>query len=311
MSYTGAETQITLEPVPVNACEPVRAALTIVHQDIEESGGISDDVFSEAGLCVQVANFMSKTCQELCADGCIRVLYHQYEANGLSLPPSKVRDDFFTIVSHVLASEFVLSGQPKQPQQSETRIVELKTDGEILKQITTQRLGLLSDQELIQELAINSGYTTDELLLALDETLTPISDEVYDVLAKFTKGNITASLSVIAYFQKVFPLFRSELPEDKAKAESIADLGFRPANPWQISELDISSIAGQMTEDGYVTLYDSPHGGLVIHMTDDPQKVEVFKKSYDNLIEIDESHLPVLFTGENDLYDALDEEPAD
>jgi hypothetical protein len=164
--------------------------------------------------------------------------------------------------------------------------------GEELREVVERRLGVFDDPDLLERLSATTGQTAEELGAHLKATITPIREDTYAELANLVHGNIRAALHIIAYFQGIFPTFRATDPESRQTAAFVKQMGFSPGSPWEITPIDIAKVASRMDEGGFVELFRDQYSSLLIHLSDNPEEIEVFMRD-EPAIDMKPETLPV------------------
>lgn len=302
---------------PEHACQPVRAALTLIHDDLAEMGGPSNDPEQDAAYHTVAANEIARICGALCTEGCVRDSHNRLEELGLSLPFSADRQKLFDLVSGTLASGLfaeALRDEDEPEQQFRVREVEHVTGAE-LKEIVTRRMDVLKAPEVTDRIIRDfepkpdgTDWTSEDVSEFFDQYITPVKDDkTWDVFARFIKGNIALGLSVYLYFQETFYFFRSSEPEDVERAADIARgltmrdgswgktiSGFRPGNPYEISEIDFNKLAAMIDENGWLNLYRGHGCSSVMHITDNPDEYVEWLLKDGELVDIVEGNPNIL-----------------
>jgi hypothetical protein len=177
--------------------------------------------------------------------------------------------------------------------------------GPELKDLVMRRLNMLTDPGLAEKMAdLHNKRSPENQVTAkgyiewISETITPVKDdETWEEFARFTNGNIRGALSLMSYFQQVFPYFRGSSLEDQQKAKQIAGsykfeaygkayTGFKPANPYEITSLDFHRIANMMDpETGYLQLPMGNNNYTVLWLGDDPEDFAEWRMDDGEVIE--------------------------
>lgn len=194
-------------------------------------------------------------------------------------------------------------------KEQQTLKIKLETpDGPFMKEFFKKRIDVLEDPELVTKvLAHHNRNHPDELISdyewieGIRELVTPVKDDAtWDALARFIKGNLFAAQTLMAYFHKVFPIFRMDAdPAMAEKARSIANdmhvrdgswshtyPGFRPANPYEITEMDFYNLAHLVSDRGVVWLPTGHGGHTAFKITDDPEEYAEWKLKDGEVIDI-------------------------
>jgi hypothetical protein len=259
--------------VPVHACDPVRSALSIIHKDIVEMGGPSNDSAQDVYYHTLAANKIAGACGSLCTSGCVRDLHFRAQSTGIELPASAEREELFELVSGTLASS-VLFGEDNNEEKPQVVVIEMSTGGSTMKEIYSRRIDLFSNTEFLETLVAakniknpDKQFSIEDMQLALKQTLTPINEDFWDPLADFCRGNIRAAMSIILYLHQVCRIFRGTDVESKKLAENISKpyvvrdegyrkeyTGFTPVNPQEISAAEVEAIARLVDDEGTLSL---------------------------------------------------------
>ncbi len=285
--------------IPSYACEPLRSAVNFARNLAEEvSDNLEPGEFEEGQ---EMINSTVRTCARLCTEGCVRDEEFSLEAIGQQLPPDNEREAMFGFVSNVLAGAVILSSlEAEESQQEEFSEVGCSTvGGKDLKVIATKRFNVLGDPELLEDIAnsdenrkYGDDLTAEEFGKLFEDFITPIQDSAYDELAKFTNGNVRASLVLISYLQKTYPLFRYSDPEQVKLAEDLSDKGLEPANPYQIGPKDIMNLARFVQKNGMIKLPTSFCSDTFMYFTDNPEDFQHYNVVNGEVIDVFSGHLP-------------------
>lgn len=270
-------------PAPPHACEPVQFVMRTLNEELARHD--DETIFAT----YMAADHVASTCGRLCATGCIRDEYFAAEAAGTPLEPSVERDQFFQLVSDVLAIE-LLEDAAREP----AAVYELDNiDSAGLEEIIESRLAIVQAQELLEQMSQVIGTDVDDLKKALDSLLTPRGEGYYDALADMVNGNIRAALYITSYLVGILPMFRSGDPEMMSDAASVRARGFWPANPFEISPLDIDRLKGMVDNNGFLEMPESRYSSMVIHLTEDPDQFKVFRRDHrGEIIDVSAGWLP-------------------
>ncbi len=277
-----------LEPVPQNACGPLRSAVNSLGRDVQNMGGPSHDTKTKVGVDTYIANHMASSCARLCVDGCTLDQRNSVTTSGTT---SRERATLSALVFTTIATDGLDRSSSPEPSD-----VMLGTGGEFLRKVIQSRFTFVSTPEVSERLAGRANVTNEEFSEAAESFQTPIAEDVYDEMDRFTNGNVRASLAIISYFITVFPVFRSTDADDVAIAESMRERGFHPGNPWEITRHDIGTVAGLVDDDGIIELPESASMSTFFRITDDPESMRIFRRVNGEVIDITDGNLPILAT---------------
>ncbi len=278
--------------IPDFACEPLRSAVTYVRKVTPELLLTEEEVQKSQDDIKRILG----TCGRLCTSGCIREAANRLEDIGQELPPDSEREEMFDWVGNALM--FAMLDQPLGSEEVAPKIVELKVTAEDLKEITERRLGIFEDVDLQNQLTevINrrdgTDFTAEDVAEGFKGHITPIDNSAYEELMLLTKGNIRASLALISYMMDTYPLFRSDDPEMRKTARSIATRGFTPANPYCIGARDVQLLSRLIHPNGMIELPTSHFSSTWMFATEDPEKYEHYTVANGEVIDVFSGNLP-------------------
>ncbi|MDB5182341.1 MAG: hypothetical protein JWO47_125 [Candidatus Saccharibacteria bacterium] len=235
--------------------------------------------------------------QQLCAQVC---------GQGLCFLASEVGQTYSDVFIENNEQE---AAQHKLRKPKEFVTVEIDTlTGEDLKTILMARLSIFDDPEFVTKLNAmhnrdNPGnpMTDEEFSEGIKETLTPVKDDAtWETFARFVKGNVRLAQSIFSFLQNTHYRFRSSDPSQQKIAQGIATdyvsrdgswskryPGFRPANPYEITERDFNTLGLMIDNDGWLNLPDDFRGSQTMcWVTDNIEEYAEWRVRDGEIIEL-------------------------
>ncbi len=261
--------ELIFEAKPDHACPALEQSLDLVRHDVESWSNEDGDL----PVHVQAHNLMASLCNRLCNGGCAREIYNRAQTIGLEIPVTRDQKTLFALVEGTLGTE-LLFGQSEPDKPSIVEVEIPMASGQELKEIYEKRISIFNEPQLLEDLATHAKTSSSEMKLLFEETLTPVKEDTWDELAKLVQGNVRAALGIMAYFHEVFPLFASSKIELRKLADAIEETGFKPANAWEISAIDVQRLHKFVTEDGVLSVPTSAYSQRWISLAEDDTHIE-------------------------------------